>query len=397
LTAVANSATVHSLDIVDAAAFDVDGKATSIVTVVSEDETVTNVYTVNFSKMAELPQVNVTESTTWNFSAGGSTTLTNQSDIVLANLPGINNDANFNSQALIGSFNKLEGTYFQGSQLSFTTEVAGELTITFRGTNNNERHLQVCVGDGETVVADWNYQGSGESAQQTQSVIVPAGKVTLKAFEGEVAQNARIYNMIFDATPDYIRTGLTVGSLGTICLPSNVPAGYAFGATFYELVGKEQQYGKIFFDEILSGELAAGKPYLFQANAAEIVCYYGTTSVSSPDNSGAMKGTFEDIELTDLTNVYYFAQKALWSCVDLTSLSVPANRAYVKMDEMPAISEPNPAPGVRRITLGVNGQQVATGVDQVQGDEVPTKMIINGQLFILRGEKMYDAQGKLVK
>jgi hypothetical protein len=197
--------------------------------------------------------------------------------------------------------------------------------------------------------------------------------------------------------PGYIRTGLTVGSLGTICLPSNVPAGYAFGATFYKLVGKEPQYGKIVFDEILSGELEAGKPYLFQAQSDVLYCFYGTENEATPDNSGAMKGTFVDIELTDLTNVYYFAQKALWSCVDLTKLSVPANRAYVKMDEMPAITESNPAPGVRRITLGVNGQQVATGVDQVQGDEVPTKMIINGQLFILRGEKMYDAQGKLVK
>ncbi|MEE1069683.1 MAG: InlB B-repeat-containing protein [Paludibacteraceae bacterium] len=197
--------------------------------------------------------------------------------------------------------------------------------------------------------------------------------------------------------PGYIRTGLTVGSLGTICLPSNVPAGYAFGATFYELKGKEPQYGKIVFDEILSDELVAGKPYLFQAQSDVLYCFYGTESVSDPDNSGAMKGTFVNLTLTDLTNIYYFAQKALWSCVDLTSLSVPANRAYVDMDDMPAITESNPAPGVRRITLGVNGQQVATGVDQVQGDEVPTKMIINGQLFILRGEKMYDAQGKLVK
>lgn len=197
--------------------------------------------------------------------------------------------------------------------------------------------------------------------------------------------------------PGYIRTGLTVGSLGTICLPSNVPAGQAFGATFYKLEGKEPQYGKIVFDEIPSGELEAGKPYLFQANAAEIVCYYGTTSVSSPDNSGAMKGTFEDMTLTDLTNIYYFAQKALWSCVDLTSLSVPANRAYVKMDEMPAISESNPAPGVRRITLGVNGQNTATGVENMGTSEQPMKMIINGQLYIIRGEKTYDAQGKLVK
>ena len=198
--------------------------------------------------------------------------------------------------------------------------------------------------------------------------------------------------------PGYTRTGLTVGSLGTICLPSNVPAGHAFGATFYELVGKEPQYGKIVFDEILSGELVAGKPYLFQAQSDVLYCFYGTESVSDPDNSGAMKGTFVNLTLTDLTNIYYFAQKALWSCVDLSSLSVPANRAYVKMDEMPAISESNPAPGVRRITLGVNGQQVATGVDQVQGDEVQSsKVIINGQMFIYRNGKMYDAQGKLVK
>jgi hypothetical protein len=113
-----------------------------------------------------------------------------------------------------------------------------------------------------------------------------------------------------------------------------------------------------------------------------------------------MKGTFVDLMLTgsDLTNIYYFAYKALWSCVDRTEegLSVPANRAYVNMAEVTAITGAAPV-GVRRITLGVNGQNTATSVDQVEGDNVPTKMIINGQLFILRGEKMYDAQGKLVK
>ena len=211
----------------------------------------------------------------------------------------------------------------------------------------------------------------------------------------EFSNTMRIFRICY--TAGYLRIGLTVGNLGTICLPSNVPAGYAFGATFYELVGKEPQYGKIVFDEIVSGELQAGKPYLFQAQEDKLYCFYGTESVANPDNSGAMKGTFEDMTITDLTNIYYFAQKALWSCVDLTSLSVPANRAYVKMDEMPPITDSNPAPGRRRITLGVNGQQVATGMENVQGENIPTKMIINGQLFILRGEKMYDAQGKLVK
>ena len=190
-----------------------------------------------------------------------------------------------------------------------------------------------------------------------------------------------------------IRTGLAVGQLGTVCLPYNIPSGQVYGATFYTLAGKMDN--KVVFDEV-TGELAAGVPYLFQASAEEISCFPGTTIVSDPVNTGAMKGTFVDLTLTELSTIYYFAGRALWSCVDLTSLSVPANRAYVNMAEVTTITGAATV-GVRRITLGVNGQNTATGVDQVQGDNVPTKMIINGQLFILRGEKMYDAQGKLVK
>jgi hypothetical protein len=398
LTAVANSATVHSLDIVDAHAFDVDGKATSTVTVVSEDETVTNVYTVNFAKGVEIQLQDVTGSITWNFAnavtANVSITGTPQ---VLANYAGVTNDNTFESDKLEASGEKFTAgnkANLRANYVHFHTTVPGMLTISYSNTGGSNPARYIYVNG-----AKYDEDGSANTTPKgaDNKVFVPAGDVELVMMDGEDAsKNVQIYQMIFNATPDYTRPGLTVGSLGTICLPSNVPAGYAFGATFYELVGKEPQYGKIVFDEV-TGELVAGKPYLFQAQSDVLYCFYGTESVSDPDNSGAMKGTFVDMTLTDLTNIYYFAQKALWSCVDLSSLSVPANRAYVKMDEMPAITESNPAPGVRRITLGVNGAQVATGVDQVQGDEAPTKMIINGQLFILRGEKMYDAQGKLVK
>ena len=65
--------------------------------------------------------------------------------------------------------------------------------------------------------------------------------------------------------------------------------------------------------------------------------------------------------------------------------------------EYQAAQTSNPAPR-RRVTLGRNAEQVATGIEDVQGDKVQcTKMLINGQLFILRGEKMYDAKGQLVK
>ena len=47
--------------------------------------------------------------------------------------------------------------------------------------------------------------------------------------------------------------------------------------------------------------------------------------------------------------------------------------------------------------MSVQGEQTATGMDELNADEAPVKVLINGELFIIRGEKMYDATGRLVK
>jgi hypothetical protein len=47
--------------------------------------------------------------------------------------------------------------------------------------------------------------------------------------------------------------------------------------------------------------------------------------------------------------------------------------------------------------MSVQNTNVATGVDAINASEKPMKLMIDGQLFILRGEKMYDATGRLVK
>ena len=42
--------------------------------------------------------------------------------------------------------------------------------------------------------------------------------------------------------------------------------------------------------------------------------------------------------------------------------------------------------------------EIATGIDNIQGNEVQSKKFVrNGQIYILRGEKVYNAQGALVK
>ena len=74
---------------------------------------------------------------------------------------------------------------------------------------------------------------------------------------------------------------------------------------------------------------------------------------------------------------------------------MPANRAYVILDDITG-GKPAPAPGrnVRSMPMHKNA---ATGMDELNTSEAPRKMIIDGKMYIFRGEKMYNANGQLVK
>lgn len=383
--------------------FDGEGNATSTVTVTPEAGA-DKVYTVNFARGIALEQVTVTTSMEWDWSAAGVTAEINNTntpglsgnDVVIANVPGVNNDADFNSQALKASgTNAIRTTYFQGKELNIKTDKEGMLIVDFSGTNTKARVLKV-YDNTDTEIAAWNYNSD---ARQVQQVVVPAGNVTLKAFEGTDAQNARIYNLKFFAL-GYTRS-VTEGNLATVCLPN---ACIARGVEVYELQGKEATYGKIVFDQLGADEvLGAGNAYLLSAKSSEAKFYFTTTpAVSTPDESNAMRGTFEAEGVTfqpgsaKAENVYFVKERALWSAKE-TGVKIGQYKAWVQMDAVTEPASPNPAPGRRRITLGVNGTNVATGLEDLEVGETPLKVMMNGQLFILRGDKIYDATGRLVK
>ena len=205
-----------------------------------------------------------------------------------------------------------------------------------------------------------------------------------------------IDNIYFEKSPDIVRddSWMAPGELGTICIPNGA---VAEGGDIFELVGKNSE-GKIVFATVDNNEMTPGKPYLFEAKSNAMKFYYTAAApVDDPVNTGAMKGTFSDLTLTELENVYYFAGHALWGCADLSSLSVPANRAYVKLDEVGDFSSAAPAPGRRYIIMGVNGENQAQGFENLESGDAPRKVMIEGTLYILRGEKVYDATGRLVK
>ena len=198
-------------------------------------------------------------------------------------------------------------------------------------------------------------------------------------------------------TPDYgsYQRPVTNGNYGTICLPK---AGTIEGATLYEIGSFENEM--IYVDEVIGGAMEAGKPYIFQATADQLNVTY--TSATVEETAGSANGLFGFYNLNDedaKKNLdqndgnYILYQNAYW-LVSGRDAYIANYRAYIKIG---AIQSKAAAPGRRRVAMTVNGAQTATGMDELNASEAPVKVIIDGQLFIIRGEQMFNANGQLVK
>ena len=187
---------------------------------------------------------------------------------------------------------------------------------------------------------------------------------------------------------------------GTICLPYG-SSSYS-GAEFYEIAYLELEGDNttpkgIWLDEVT--ELEAGKPYIFLATAALLEVVEEGDPVSTPEpGSAGLTGTFDDI--TDenvLKGNYMIYENKFWLCGAGCWLN--ANRAYIEHDALHANTTPvSPIPGRRRVMMGAAGENTTTGVDNLTEDGVvstnqATKMVVNGQLIIIRDGVKYNAQG----
>ena len=197
---------------------------------------------------------------------------------------------------------------------------------------------------------------------------------------------------------DYSRA-TTEGRYGTICLPNG---GIMVGATLYEVAYYGQTSKKIFFDEILNGTMEAGVPYIFlpKEGASQLAVYYTDEANESAKNANGLHGFIganADAEMNVPVGAYILNANQYRKVVTLGTAKIKSNRSYIELGEI-SPSEPALAPGRRRISMAVNGEQVATGIENTGFEsEAPRKVLINGELYIIRGEKMYDAKGQLVK
>ena len=312
-----------------------------------------------------------------------------------------NNRASVESTVTGTSLTPAEGTRvmtveaLEGGKFAFRTNINTYLYAASSSSNNLKEQLEL-NDNGKWAITIDGENKAVITAQGTNSHNLMRYNEGSELFSCYASGQKDV--QLFIRTADFTRTDMfSPGVIGTVCVDHNVPFAGIEGATFYELAGLVST-GFIAFDEIVSGQLEAGVPYLFQANANELKLYYGTITVPSPVTPGnGMYGTFEPIDVTEnLDDVYYFAQHNFWSCSGMSSLHMPANRAYVRMSEVPSAA-PNPNPGRRRVVMGVNGTNTTTGCENIESGNAPRKQLIDGAIYIIRGEKVYDTTGRLVK
>jgi hypothetical protein len=167
------------------------------------------------------------------------------------------------------------------------------------------------------------------------------------------------------------------------------------GASFWSFVSKDANFAYIVRED---APLAAGKPYIVYAEADKVEAILdGTTEVAGSNNGLYGTFTYMNAEALSAAGADYMLYENELRRIG-TNNHLNAYRAYVKLAEIPNGDVPAGLPKhrVRAMPMQTN---VATGMDEIRQEPTSNsqKLLIDGQLFILRGENLYDATGRLVK
>ena len=181
---------------------------------------------------------------------------------------------------------------------------------------------------------------------------------------------------------------MAVNDYGTLCLPMD---GTIEGATLYSVAGKEESDKTYIVLEEEGNTIVAGKPYITQStDISYTVTMSGAHSEVQAGNG--LEGTYETITLTpyDDTHHNYFLYENAFKKAG-NNVTVGAYRAYLNWGAVSAA--PTQAPSARRIRMVIEGTEVQTGMETVTAMPKTTKVLIDGQLFIIREGKRYTLTG----
>lgn len=192
------------------------------------------------------------------------------------------------------------------------------------------------------------------------------------------------------------------GALGTLCLPMAVNSLSECGADFYEIAGKRMKGDEatsIVFREV--DVLEAGKPYIFLANSEQLSLTMSGKGAADPQSSNGLYGTFDRYAFAEdkafAEGEYYIVNTRNQIQVASNRSGVVANRAFVKLSEVPVYDESNLSSGSRLLVLDSDG----FSAEEVQstGIENPRSHLteISSAVYDLQGQRITIPSGLCIR
>lgn len=203
----------------------------------------------------------------------------------------------------------------------------------------------------------------------------------------------------------------TAGNLYTLVLPFDVDAAQTAAKLPGQLTKLNNSYekanGDLRINFVDASAIEAGVPYLYQPSADvtnpafEGVEVSATLHPTEPaDNYAKYYGIYapmDGVALHNITNAYVLGpDQYLYAVADLPdNQTMKALRAYFVLN-FPETTSGSPK-RLAKVVFNENETETTTDIEDLQTDIECTKVIVNGQLQIIRDGKTYNAFGQLVK
>lgn len=227
---------------------------------------------------------------------------------------------------------------------------------------------------------------------------------TLVAFGDQADNTAKIAEYADKVVDAYInRTFPNTDEWYTLCLPfdmdeAQLAATFGAGYTLATLGNSVDRGSLIHLNFDYVNTLEAGKPYLLRPGVStatvpmiEAVTIKSAAPQKAESTHMHFQGTFIPTTLEGDTKRFVGPNNYLYSPAE-GGTNMKSFRCYFTI---PVESQALVGSKAARIVFG---PQVTTGTENVQSDQVQsTKVMIDGTLYIIRGERTYNAQGQLVK
>lgn len=202
-------------------------------------------------------------------------------------------------------------------------------------------------------------------------------------------------NISQEPLPTYTREG-GVGNYGTLCFPYT-PTQDVTGADFYKVLWFNEAEMDLVLEKITS-QPEAGVPYIFQYTADQMVWTYDNAEtpveISATGVNGLHGVASEEgytVSPEDATAGTY-----LLSNNQIVKAAVESHaaqyRAYLKLSEVSTEAPAGPATAPR-IHMAVPGNGAPTNLNGLNSNTKAHKILKDGQLYIIRDTKTYNAQG----